>query len=992
MGRFGSAVVVGVVALFVSAPALSQTPIAGGLTALPSTSYGPNLVQNPGFETLSGALPASWTSGGGWSADQLLVHGGRMAYRRTTGASTSAQTLQLKAGIYLLSAWIKTDTLGSGATSGVRLTLDFRPGGINAWWPSDVINGTTDWKLYQIGPIVVDTDRTAAVQLENYNAASGTAWFDDVSLIQVLPAAVDAFLLYPNYRGMIFDDQPQTVQLDVTVTPPGGDFGRYSVRATLADEASGQLVAQQSFPAASHLVAAVDGSAMQSGRGYLATVSLVDLSVPDGAPNSIVSTYPAYRVSKVAGSARQSMNVSVDAKNRIVLKGVPRFVLGVYDSGLGYSSDPTFWENTLWSPTGDRRMTGLGINMYLNYHYGQAPTTAMTVLMNNLQQHGVMYLQTGNCFDKYPADPTFPINSSDSYVATLGAHAGSAGYYTIDECLSSLQAGALAQYQRLRSLDADSMTFGPLLGNPDIVLWRDSADVLGSDPYPLFGAEPSGGYNLAQVADWTALTRTAVKDARPFMTVLQFFKFTSQGRFPTLAEMRNMAYMAIVEGARGLWWWSLGTSALQDVCAGWCAEKTTYMNNLKSVVNEIAALEPALLADDAPGVLTANSNAAAIKTKVKVVGATRYVFAYNYTRTLQSATFTLSAAAASITVNAEGRTISPTGATFTDTFGPFAAHVYVVANGGADNTTLNATPTAVTAGSAVTATWSGMGVITPTDWLGLYASGTPAAAYLAWVYVSCSQTPDIGRAAGSCALRVPAGVPPAAYELRLFANNGYTRVATSGPVSVNAATVLLSESPTSAVAGAIVTAQWSGIASPTASDWIGLYAAGAPDSAYLAWVYVSCSQSAGNAATAGSCAFRLPATLTPGNYELRAFANDAFVRIATSGLFAVGAPAASLSESPASALGGAPITASWSSIGSPTATDWIGLFVPGTADTAYLAWIYVSCSQTALAAAASGSCGFAVPTTLAGGTYELRVFAANGFTRLAISNTFSVSR
>src|SRR5947207_9633001 len=342
MGRFGSAVVVGVVALFVSAPALSQTPIAGGLTALPSTSYGPNLVQNPGFETLSGALPASWTSGGGWSADQLVVHGGRMAYRRTTGASTSAQTLQLKAGIYLLSAWIKTDTLGSCA--------------------------------------------------------------------------------------------------------PSGDFGRYSVRATLADEASGQLVAQQSFPAASHLVAAVDGSAMQSGRGYLATVSLVDLSVPDGAPNSIVSTYPAYRVSKVAGSARQSMNVSVDAKNRIVLKGVPRFVLGVYDSGLGYSSDPTFWENTLWSPTGDRRMTGLGINMYLNYHYGQAPTTAMTVLMNNLQQHGVMYLQTGNCFDKYPADPTFPINSSDSYVATLGAHAGSAGYYTIDECLSSLQAGAPAQY------------------------------------------------------------------------------------------------------------------------------------------------------------------------------------------------------------------------------------------------------------------------------------------------------------------------------------------------------------------------------------------------------------------------------------------------------------------------------------------------------------------------------------------------------------------
>ena len=41
----------------------------------------------------------------------------------------------------------------------------------------------------------------------------------DLHLSATSPAAVDAFLLYPNYRGMIFDDQPQTVQLDVTVTP-----------------------------------------------------------------------------------------------------------------------------------------------------------------------------------------------------------------------------------------------------------------------------------------------------------------------------------------------------------------------------------------------------------------------------------------------------------------------------------------------------------------------------------------------------------------------------------------------------------------------------------------------------------------------------------------------------------------------------------------------------------------------------------------------------
>src|SRR5882762_1594617 len=632
--------------------ALPSTPgPIGGLTALAPASFGPNLSQNSGFETVSGGLPVAWSSGAGWSADQLVVHSGSVSYRRAPGADTSAQTVQLKAGTYLLSAWIKTDGLGSGATSGARLTLDFRPGGINAWRPSDVISGTNDWQLYQVGPIVVETDRTAAVWLENYNGASGTAWFDDVSLVQILPPPVDVFLLYPNYRGLLFDDQPQTIQLDVTVTPPGGDFGRYSVRGVLSDETSGQVVAQQSLSAAAHLVATLDGTAMQSGRSYLASVSLVDLST-----NSVVATYPAYRMAKVAGSARQSMNVSVDANNRVVLNGVPRFVLGVYDSGLGYSTDPTFWDTTLWSPTGDRRLSGLNINMYLNYHYGQAPADAMAALMDSLQQHGVMYLQTGNCFDKYPADPTFPIDSSDAYVRALGIHAGSAGYYTIDECLSSLQPGAFSQYERLRTLDPGSMTFAALLGDPEIVLWRDSADVLASDPYPLFGAEPTGGYDLAQVAEWTARTRKAVKDARPFMTVLQFFQFTSLGRFPTLVETRNMAYMAIVEGARGLWWWSLGTSALQDVCSGWCAQKTAYMTNLKSVVNEIAALEPALLSDDTPNVLVGNSNSGAIRTKVKIVANTGYIFAYNYTGSPQSATFSLSTLPNSITVNAEGRT------------------------------------------------------------------------------------------------------------------------------------------------------------------------------------------------------------------------------------------------------------------------------------------------------------------------------------------------
>src|SRR5207247_1024126 len=197
---------------------------------------------------------------------------------------------------------------------------------------------------------------------------------------------------------------------------------------------------------------------------------------------------------------------------------------------------------------------------------------------------------------------------------------------------------------------------------------------------PMYGAEPAGGYYHAQVADWTALARAAVKDARPHFTVLQFFQFTSLGRWPTLPEMRNHAYMAIVEGAKGLFWWSLGSNALASVCSDWCAARTQYMNNLKAVVNEAADLEPVLLADDAVGVLTGNSNTAAIKTKVKVVNDRRYLFAYNYTNQSVTPTFTFSTAVGSVSVNAENRSLIGSGNSISDAFAAYQAHVYLIDN------------------------------------------------------------------------------------------------------------------------------------------------------------------------------------------------------------------------------------------------------------------------------------------------------------------------
>src|SRR2546428_6631636 len=90
---------------------IAQPSTSGGLTALPRTSFGPNLIQNSGFETLSGGAPVGWSSGAGWSADQLVVHSGGVSYRRAAGGGTSAPPGGLEGGQHRLNAWGQTEGL-----------------------------------------------------------------------------------------------------------------------------------------------------------------------------------------------------------------------------------------------------------------------------------------------------------------------------------------------------------------------------------------------------------------------------------------------------------------------------------------------------------------------------------------------------------------------------------------------------------------------------------------------------------------------------------------------------------------------------------------------------------------------------------------------------------------------------------------------------------------------------------------------------------------
>ena len=85
------------------------------------------------------------------------------------------------------------------------------------------------------------------------------------------------------------------------------------------------------------------------------------------------------------------------------------------------------------------------------------------------------------------------------------------------------------------------------------------------------------------------------------------------------------------------------------------------------------------------------------------------------------------------------------------------------------------------------------------------------------------------------------------------------------------------------------------------------------------------------------------------------------------------------------------MTLTWGSIANPAAHDWIGVYQAGAGDRAWSDYVYETCTRTPPAAGTSaGSCTYQLPSSLPLGTYEFRLFANNGWTKLAASGTLSL--
>ena len=140
-----------------------------------------------------------------------------------------------------------------------------------------------------------------------------------------------------------------------------------------------------------------------------------------------------------------------------------------------------------------------------------------------------------------------------------------------------------------------------------------------------------------------------------------------------------MSWMAITEGARGVFYWSYGLRGLDWGKRDPVLRQQRY-DELINVTRGISALEPVLLAPDSP-VLSANSASGTVITREKdLKDGTRYLISYNHSGDSIEANFTLRRPAHAVSAYGENRSVAvdQSGSRFKDSYAPFQAHVYKI--------------------------------------------------------------------------------------------------------------------------------------------------------------------------------------------------------------------------------------------------------------------------------------------------------------------------
>ncbi len=439
--------------------------------------------------------------------------------------------------VYTFRAWYRTpENAGDGWSAALKIEF-YNDAGTNTLGQYARSSQPTagEWRLLELTAEAPPDTTRAAVLVRLFGP--GTVWFDDCELVQTQPPPVVALhpprqVVKPGQRTVTFTVRPAEAWDDTE--PP--------IRISVHDDADREIEAEVT------LMRQDDGT-------WRATVTL-----PELAPGS-------YRVEAGLGrTPGDTARLFVPLRDRkptmlsdtgtILVDGEPFFPIGLYHAGGNYQmlADAGFnavqGSNTmdldrLGESLDAAAAAGLMVDVPL-YWEGKVAENLETSLqkLERFADHPAVLCW--KIIDEPDIRPNITDEVPDAYAA-------------------------------LRAADPVHPIELTLCQPPGFSYWANFCDIMQVDPYPI------PRYPLTMVSDWVDTATAGLEPWQNLTAVLQCGWTHHPFNQPTPEQARCMVYLALIHGAKGIFWYSFRDP-------GWRLEETPLWEHFPAINAETLEL------------------------------------------------------------------------------------------------------------------------------------------------------------------------------------------------------------------------------------------------------------------------------------------------------------------------------------------------------------------------------------------------------------------
>ena len=588
-------------------------------------------VPNGGFEVPGeGALPEGWQEFP-WtedaqqavcSRDETVAHSGTASLKAfQTGESPSARCwtrTSLRPGLHILSFWARTE---EGKEAKARVFFGYRE-----WWRLPVGD---EWQQYHFSLPLKFPIAEAEILLANATGAASTVWFDDVEITRA-PFEQPRASVQRGEEGARFAvaisslrrlNEPLSLQLEALL--PGAD-GKPRVAPFSFDNRRGRAEVNLDYLKPGmydfrySILCSEDRKVL-----FTSEVTKRDIS-------SLPSLEPQRVSTSLAGA------VALDLDGTCLVSGEPFFPVGIY----------------CYEPTAFEEVKELGFNTVVTHGN-----------MENLERCEELGLKViGQIWPDSTSEGVAA--STEEVVNGIKDSPALLAYYLWDEPDLNKTSEEVVRLATAAAARADPYhpTFTTFYIPETFHRFARTVDIFAPDPYPIafHNTRP-----MMMVSDWVDRAWAAARRGQSVFPVLQTFQAAPYWLLPTPEQLRCMAYLAVIHGAKAIIYYEYGG-----------AKDTPLWDAFRPLNEEMKALSPVLLVGSASERFHVFPRQVGVDVLEKEHEGHLYIIAANTQDHPTEVQFKSRREQGTVEVMFEGRSLPLTDGAFLDSFPPYGVHVY----------------------------------------------------------------------------------------------------------------------------------------------------------------------------------------------------------------------------------------------------------------------------------------------------------------------------